>query len=176
MQGAIKEGYLVFVSDGTQGVGSVRQVEPDGRPELLVYIENAGDFVVPFSAVDNVHSEKVMLNIDKLDSRLREAIAHASDAEDEDYVSHSAEADDRNAALSREFIDRQRKRLGALRDQVDARRLRVVERALQKIDEGTYGLSDASGKPIPKDRLESTPEAILTAQEEQREENRPNCT
>lgn len=55
VQGAIKEGYLVFLSDGAPGIGSVRQVEPDGRPELIVYIENAGDFVVPFSAVDNAN-------------------------------------------------------------------------------------------------------------------------
>lgn len=49
---------------------------------------------------------------------------------------------------------------------VDARRLRNIDRALQKIEQGTYGLSDASGKPIPRERLEATPEAILTVQEE----------
>jgi RNA polymerase-binding transcription factor len=35
-------------------------------------------------------------------------------------------------------------------DRVTESRLRLVERALEKIAEGTYGLSDASGKPIPK--------------------------
>jgi DnaK suppressor protein len=55
----------------------------------------------------------------------------------------------------------------ALQD-ADARRLSDVDRALQKIAEGTYGLSDASGKPIPKGRLEANPEAILTAQEARR--------
>jgi hypothetical protein len=38
-----------------------------GRPELLIYVENAGDFTVPLSAVDAVHSEKVLLNCAKLD-------------------------------------------------------------------------------------------------------------
>src|ERR1043165_2305208 len=33
-------------------------------------------------------------------------------------------------------------------DKVTENRLKTVERALQKIAEGTYGLSDASGKPI----------------------------
>jgi DnaK suppressor protein len=49
---------------------------------------------------------------------------------------------------------------------VDDRRVSNIERALQKIDDGTYGLSDLSGKPIPKARLEGTPEAILTLEEE----------
>jgi DnaK suppressor protein len=49
---------------------------------------------------------------------------------------------------------------------VDVRRIAHVERALQKIEDGTYGMSDLSGEPIPKARLESTPEAILTVQEE----------
>jgi DnaK suppressor protein len=41
----------------------------------------------------------------------------------------------------------------------DLRRLAQVERALAKIDDGTYGLSDVSGRPIPKERLEVMPEA-----------------
>ena len=48
------------------------------------------------------------------------------------------------------------------------RRLEHVERALQKIEEGTYGLSDESGEPIPKGRLEAVPEAIRTVEEQQR--------
>ncbi len=49
------------------------------------------------------------------------------------------------------------------------RRLQHVERALQKIEEGTYGLSDESGEPIPKGRLEAVPEAIRTVEEQQRD-------
>jgi len=37
---------------------------------------------------------------------------------------------------------------------------------LEKISEGSYGLSDASGQPIPKERLEATPEAIYTVAEQ----------
>jgi DnaK suppressor protein len=48
------------------------------------------------------------------------------------------------------------------------RRLEHVERALRKIEEGTYGLSDDSGEPIPKGRLEAMPEAIRTVEEQQR--------
>ena len=49
---------------------------------------------------------------------------------------------------------------------VDVGRIARVERALQKIKDGSYGMSDLSGQPIPKARLESTPEAILTVKEE----------
>lgn len=57
----------------------------------------------------------------------------------------------------------------ALHD-VDDSRLHRVERALQKIGEGTYGLSDVSGRPIPKARLDAIPEAIVTTREERAEE------
>ncbi|MEA3088285.1 MAG: DnaK suppressor protein [Paraburkholderia sp.] len=53
----------------------------------------------------------------------------------------------------------------ALHD-VNDQRVSDIERALEKIDEGTYGLSDASGEPIPKARLEAVPEAILTVEEQ----------
>lgn len=41
-----------------------------------------------------------------------------------------------------------------------------IRRALEKIDQGTYGQSDQSGAAIPRDRLEAEPEAILTIQEQ----------
>lgn len=49
----------------------------------------------------------------------------------------------------------------------DLERLARVDRALQKIAEGTYGLSDSSGAPIPRDRLEAVPEALYTLSEEE---------
>jgi DnaK suppressor protein len=47
-----------------------------------------------------------------------------------------------------------------------AQDLSIEENALVKIDEGTYGLSDVSGKAIPKARLEAFPESIRTITEE----------
>ena len=78
----VQEGFEVFVADDTEAFGAVRQVRPQGRPELVVYVENAGDFVVPLSAITAVHSQKVIVNRGKLDRRLRQAIGHAHDAED----------------------------------------------------------------------------------------------
>ena len=46
-------------------------------------------------------------------------------------------------------------------------RLERVDRALRKIEEGTYGLSDRSSKPIPRERLEAVPEALYTLSDEQ---------
>jgi DnaK suppressor protein len=42
------------------------------------------------------------------------------------------------------------------------RRLGLVERALSKIGEGTYGHCDATGERIPRGRLEAVPEAVYT--------------
>ena len=49
----------------------------------------------------------------------------------------------------------------------DVERLARVERALEKIEEGTYGLSDVSGERIPRDRLDVMPEAINTLGEQE---------
>jgi len=54
----------------------------------------------------------------------------------------------------------------------DIDRLARVERALKKLAEGTYGQSDVSGKPIPRERLEAVPEAICTFEEEDQVEHR----
>jgi DnaK suppressor protein len=44
--------------------------------------------------------------------------------------------------------------------------LAAVERAEQRLEAGTYGLSIESGQRIPDERLEAVPTAELTAQEE----------
>jgi DnaK suppressor protein len=63
----------------------------------------------------------------------------------------------------REYEDDAQK-LAAL--ELDGNLVARVNRALQKIDEGTYGLSDHSGKDIPVARLRAVPEAICTIEEE----------
>lgn len=49
-----------------------------------------------------------------------------------------------------------------------SRILTKIERALQKMDEGTYGLSDVDGAPIPVERLEALPYALTTVGQEDR--------
>ena len=47
-----------------------------------------------------------------------------------------------------------------------AEQLRAVERAEARLAAGSYGLSTASGQPIPDERLEALPTAELTVEEE----------
>jgi DnaK suppressor protein len=46
--------------------------------------------------------------------------------------------------------------------------LAAIERAEKRLEEGTYGLSVESGKPIPDARLELVPWAARTAEEQAR--------
>jgi len=46
--------------------------------------------------------------------------------------------------------------------------LAKISRALQKIEEGTYGLSDIDGSPIPVERLNVLPYALTTVSQEER--------
>jgi hypothetical protein len=79
MSETIQEGFDVFVHDGEKAFGAVRQVHGHA---IVVYIENAGDFTVPLSAVKEVHDEKVVLDRGKLAADLKKAIVHAHQGED----------------------------------------------------------------------------------------------
>lgn len=78
----IREGFAVFVHDGDKQFGAVRHV---GKSDIRVYVENAGDFEVPLSAVKEVEDDKVVLDCGKLDADLRKAIGHAHGAEDPNF-------------------------------------------------------------------------------------------
>ena len=47
------------------------------------------------------------------------------------------------------------------------RLLSKIDRALEKIEDGTYGLSDIDGTPIPVERLEAIPYAVTTVEQEE---------
>lgn len=79
---AVQEGFEVFTSDTAKPFGAVRQVAPNGRAELIVYVENAGDVAISMDAVKAVHAQKVIVDVNQLDERVRRAIRHAHDAED----------------------------------------------------------------------------------------------
>ncbi len=79
--------------------------------------------------------------------------------EEEDFTEH--DAGDMSQSLFTREVD------ATVEQQVE-RRLENVERALQKIEDGTYGLSDDSGDPIPRGRLEAVPEAVRTVEEQER--------
>ena len=92
-------------------------------------------------------------------TRVAEEDERTRTEQDADFTEHDA------GDMSRDIFDREVD--ATIVEQVE-QRLAIVERALQKIEEGTYGLSDVSGEPIPRGRLEAVPEAIRTVEEQQR--------
>ena len=98
--------------------------------------------------------------------RLRASlIAAAQDAE-----SDEAEVNEESGGGPVEFED-DAQRLDTLEREGnlvarDVERLERIDRALEKIKDGTYGLSDISGAPIPRARLEAAPDALYTVDEE----------
>ena len=91
---AIDVGFQAYLDEGGEDFGAVREVAPDGRDEVVglgqdvavehvvVYVENAGDFIVPLRAIRSAHDGKVVLDAAELDQRLRDAIAHEHDREE----------------------------------------------------------------------------------------------
>lgn len=104
---------------------------------------------------------------DRLEALRRELLGIA-----EADLEHEAAANQRRQGEPRDEVDignEQARRMvdHSLMD-ADERRLQAVGRALEKLDEGSYGQSDLSGEPIPRARLEAIPEANLTVEEEER--------
>jgi hypothetical protein len=75
----VEEGFDVFLHDGDRAIGAVRMVHPNS---ITIYVENAGDFVVPRDAIRDVHDEKVVLDAGRLDRKLIEAIRREHSRED----------------------------------------------------------------------------------------------
>ena len=74
--GTIEAGFQTFLSDSPEPFGSVRST-PKNKREVIVNVANAGDFVIPMSAVKDVESATVTFDCNKIDRLVREAIEHA---------------------------------------------------------------------------------------------------
>jgi DnaK suppressor protein len=99
-------------------------------------------------------------------TELRRRILSVRRGQEGEQVSANAQTQDQ----AREYED-DAQRLSAIElddnlAAADDERLSNIERALQKIEDGTYGLSEASGAPIPLERLEASPEALYTLAEQ----------
>jgi hypothetical protein len=77
----IRPGDQVFAKDGGEEFGAVRVVRPGGRAELVVFVENAGEFTLPLAAVRAAHDGKVIVDVRHLPDGFRRAVRHAHDAE-----------------------------------------------------------------------------------------------
>lgn len=91
----------------------------------------------------------------KLRHELESALSSAAaDERDETAINSEArEAEDDAQKLAALELD-------GLQERRQRDRLESVARALQKIENGSYGISTVSGKPIPRARLEAVPEAL----------------
>lgn len=121
------------------------------------------------SPLDSAFIEKQRHHLNRLRDTLMRA-AKADEADETDVRNETANSG------SREYEDdAQRLSMLELEGNLVARdvaRLERVNRALAKITEGTYGLSDLSGQPIPRERLEAIPETIFTLAEEKAREKK----
>ena len=102
---------------------------------------------------------------------LRDELVGVRDGLDEDERELEGGGDDftetDSGDLSQSIFDRE---MDATVEEGIQRRLGEVERALQKVEEGTYGVCDDTGDEIPRGRLEAVPEATRTVEAQQRYE------
>jgi hypothetical protein len=75
----IQTGDQVFIDDRSEKFGAVRGVAPGGRNEIIVYIQNGGNFEVPVQAIRSVHDAKVILDSSQLQGPIRNAIVYAQE-------------------------------------------------------------------------------------------------
>jgi hypothetical protein len=74
----VQVGDQLFFEEGGEEIGAVRKVAPD---HLVVYVEAAGDFIVPGPWVRAAHDGKVVLDRDKVDPRFAAAAGAAHERE-----------------------------------------------------------------------------------------------
>jgi DnaK suppressor protein len=107
---------------------------------------------------------------------LRDELTRLRDGLEEDEVELEGGGDDFNETdsgdMSQSIFDRE---MDASVGEGIERRLGEVDRALQKIEDGTYGICEDTGEEIPRGRLEAVPEAVRTVAAQQRfeRERRP---
>jgi DnaK suppressor protein len=99
---------------------------------------------------------------EELQKVTRDVEAEEEGAKDE---SHSRAGEYEDDAQKLDTLERE----GALANR-SIWRLAQIARALAKITDGTYGISDVSGQRIPMDRLEAMPEATITVAEQESSE------
>ena len=101
--------------------------------------------------------------------RIRDGLSgEAGEATGErETMSELSLADQHPADVGTEMFEREKDM--SIIDRVDAE-IADVDRALRRLDDGTYGLCEACGRPIPKARLEIKPEARFCVDDQARAE------
>ena len=104
----------------------------------------------------------------EVEQTLHEAAAEAATWQDDEVGAEINDAADSAQTLTAEDMA----------DAVTTRfrdRIAAIDRALQRLDNGTYGYSVRSGVPIPAERLDADPAAELTIEEARTRGLTPRC-
>lgn len=138
--------------------------EPNGSASSAA---NAGETETPFSDEELEHFKELLLQrrreakqeIDQMRGQIDEAKEQAGD--NSAYGVHMADAG--TDAMEREklhlMIARQQKYIGYL------------DRALERIENGTYGICRVTGEPISKERLEAVPHTEISIEAKRQEKS-----
>jgi DnaK suppressor protein len=109
--------------------------------------------------------EKFRLRLLEMRRQMTESLevstADAKNVDDENaYSQHQADqgTDDFNRSVSLELSSQ------------EFAVLRQIDRALEKIEEGSFGICDVSGDEIPRKRLDAIPYATMTVQAQEKVE------
>ena len=79
MNRAIEIGQMAFIAGSAGAAGAVRAMSGDS---VTIYVENSGDFDLPFSVVKSVHDGKVILDPALLKKPFLDAVGRGHDQED----------------------------------------------------------------------------------------------
>lgn len=109
---------------------------------------------MPLKPAEIEHFKKVLEGLkDEMTRQVHEESEDLKNEKDaKGYSQHQADegTDDFNRNLSLQLTDK------------EIKVLRQIDRALEKIEEGTYGICDITGDEIPIKRLEAIPYANMT--------------
>jgi DnaK suppressor protein len=117
--------------------------------------------------LDKEFVEKQRERLEELRAELARMVKGLEEDQQDRAVSEGDMTENDSGDMSQSLFTRE---MDATVEQTMEKRLESVDRALQKIEEGTYGICDATGEPIPRGRLEAMPEAIYTVEAQQRRE------
>jgi len=102
--------------------------------------------------------KRLLVERERLENELHEIVERTSHSSDLEQVTEISTYDDHPADLASETFEREKDL--ALESNIQAL-LEKVNTALEKLDEGTYGICDACAVEINPNRLEALPWASL---------------
>jgi DnaK suppressor protein len=123
--------------------------------------------VLTNNELDKEFVEKQRERLEELRAELTRMVEGLEEDQQDRAESEGDMTENDSGDMSQSLFTRE---MNATVEQTMEKRLESVDRALQKIDEGTYGICDDTGEPIPRGRLEAMPEAIYTVEAQQRRE------